>query len=73
MRGIMWIKGDFSIARMHTKFQKECMLMILRVKFVPAICSPGPSLPTAVGEETAAAAVAADELCGTVGGGRTAG
>ena len=47
--------------------------MILRVKFVPAICSPGPSLPTAVGEETAAAAVAADELCGTVGGGRTAG
>ena len=31
------------------------------------------SLPTAVGEETAAAAVAADELCGTVGGGRTAG
>ena len=45
----------------------------IRVKFVPAICSPGPSLPTAVGEETAAPAVAADELCGTVGGGRTAG
>lgn len=72
MHGIMWIKGDFSIARMHTKFQKG-KLVTLRVKFVPAICSPGPSLPTAVGEETAAAAVAADELCGTVGGGRTAG
>ena len=72
MHGIMWIKGDFFYCTYAHKIPKG-KLMILRVKFVPAICSPGPSLPTAVGEETAAAAVAADELCGTVGGGRTAG